>query len=405
MTATELRWRASPLTLSIVTCVAASISGALLTGRWELAAFAAPLLGVLCSIGWQRQVPTVVVHGMPPFQRCFEDEPVPVTVTADADDGSAVDLVCSVVAGMERSDGGDGPSLLVRAARWGRYPVRATVRVGGRGGLIEGTGTVDAAEICVFPFAPAQSTAIPRADLLDRLGTHRTRYTGPGVEFADIRPYVPGDQLRAVNWPVSARRGALHVTERLTDRAADIVVLIDTHPQPPGPATAATERTARGAAQVVQSALRYGDRAGLVALGSHGTRWLGADIGQRQFYRILDTMLGAADTFETATGTLAPRPAVPAGAIVIAFSTMIDTEFALALIDLRKRGHAVTAVDVLDGSPLEGDHDPLVHRMWAMQRAFMYRDMATVGVDIVGWPGTATLDQAMALVPVRRFRR
>jgi uncharacterized protein (DUF58 family) len=84
---------------------------------------------------------------------------------------------------------------------------------------------------------------------------------------------------------------------------------------------------------------------------------------------------------------------------------MIDTQFALALIDLRKRGHAVAVVDVLDGSPLEGDHDALVHRMWTMQRAFMYRDMATVGVDIVGWPGTATLDQAMALVPVRRSRR
>jgi len=348
-------------------------------------------------------VPTVVVHGSPSFQRCFEDEQVRVDVAADADDGSPVGVDCSAVPGMDLSD--TGPSLLVRAARWGRYPIRATVRVTGRGGLIEGSGTVDAAEVCVFPVAPPQSTAIPRTDLLDRLGTHLTRHTGPGVEFADIRPYVPGDQLRTVNWPVSARRGALHVTERLTDRAADVVVLIDTYPQPPGPASAATERTARGAAQVVQSALRYGDRAGLVALGGGRTRWLGADIGQRQFYRILDTMLGAADTFDTATGTLAPRSAVPVGAIVIAFSTMLDTEFALALIDLRKRGHAVVAVDVLEGSPIEGDHDPLVHRMWTMQRSFMYRDMATVGVDIVGWPGSATLDQAMALVPMRRARR
>ena len=74
----------------------------------------------------------------------------------------------------------------------------------------------------------------------------------------------------------------------------------------------------------------------------------------------------------------------------------------MALIDLRKRGHAVVAVDVLEGAPIEGDHDPLVARMWALQRSFMYRDMATVGVDIIGWPGTATLDQAMALVPDHR---
>lgn len=403
MVPVELRWRASALARSIATGAAVAITSALVTGRWELVAFAAPLVGVLCSLGWQRRVPSVNVDGNPLFQRCFEDEQAQLTVSASADDGSPVSLTCTAVAGMELSN--EAGTVTVRAARWGRYPIRATVRVGGRGGLVEGTGTADAAEVCVFPVAPPQSTGIPRTDLLDRLGTHLTRHTGPGVEFADIRPYVPGDQLRTVNWPVSARRGALHVTERLTDRAADVVVLVDTYPQPPGPATAATERTARGAAQVVQSALRYGDRAGLVALGSRTTRWLGADIGQRQFYRILDTMLGAADTYETATGTLAPRPAVPTGAIVIAFSTMLDTEFALALIDLRKRGHPVVAVDVLEGSPVEGEHDPLVHRMWAMQRSFMYRDMATVGVDIVGWPGDATLDQAMALVPVHRSRR
>ena len=130
-----------------------------------------------------------------------------------------------------------------------------------------GPASVDAADVFVFPMAPPQSTPIPRTELLDRLGTHLTRHIGPGVEYADVRRYVPGDQLRTVNWPVSARRGSLHVTERLTDRAADVVVLVDTYPQPPGPATEATDRTVRGAVQVVQSALRSGDRAGVVALG------------------------------------------------------------------------------------------------------------------------------------------
>ena len=85
------------------------------------------------------------------------------------------------------------------------------------------------------------------------------------------------------------------------------------------------------------------------------------------------------------TGTLAPRAALPPGAIVVAFSTLLDTEFALSLIDLRKRGHTVVAVDVLEGAPFEGEKDPLFTRMWAMQRSFMYRDMGTVGVDVVAW--------------------
>lgn len=119
---------------------------------------------------------------------------------------------------------------------------------------------------------------------------------------------------------------------------------------------------------------------------------------------MLDTVLGAGDRFERTTGTLAPRAAVPARAIVIAFSTLLDTEFALALIDLRKRGHVVLAVDILDSSPFEDDQDPLVDRMWALQRSAMYRDMATIGVDIVPWRGDNGLEQSMGVLPDRRRR-
>jgi uncharacterized protein (DUF58 family) len=90
---------------------------------------------------------------------------------------------------------------------------------------------------------------------------------------------------------------------------------------------------------------------------------------------------------------------------------MLDTEFALSLIDLRKRGHTVVAVDVLEGAPFgetaahgrsKETYDPLFTRLWTMQRSFMYRDMATIGVDVVSWPSENTLDQSMKMVPERR---
>jgi uncharacterized protein (DUF58 family) len=406
-TEVELRSRPSPLTRALVTCAAAAPAVALIGGYWQLVAFAAPLIGVLVSIGWQRAVPKVHVHAEPGSQRCFESEEVRLSVWADAETGdAAVTLTIETVDGMRLETAEPGPrqgqTVVVAADKWGRYPIVARVNVVSRGGLVQGTGLADAANVFVFPLAPPQSTAIPRTELLDRLGTHLTRHIGPGVEYADIRKYVPGDQLRTVNWSVSARRGSLHVTERLTDRAADVVVLIDGYPQPPGPATEATDRIVRGAVQVVQSALRSGDRAGIVALGDRHPRWLGADIGRRQFYRILDAVLTAGDGFENTPGTLAPRAAVPPGAIVIAFSTMLDTEFALALIDLRKRGHTVVAIDVLEGAPFEEERDRLVARMWSLQRSFMYRDMGTIGVDVVSWRGDVTLDQAMQLVPDHR---
>ena len=406
-TEVELHWRASPLTGAIVTCAAVAFAAALVASRWELIAFSAPLLGVVCTISWQRPRSTVLAHAQPGMLRCFETERAETTAWVSADGADvAVELTVSTIGGMELEilDGGAGQrsAVAVSAPRWGRYPLRGRVDATARGGLLSATATVDIADIYVFPLAPPQSTRIPRTELPDRLGTHLTRHIGPGVEYADIRAYLPGDQLRTVNWAVSARRGSLHVTQRLTDRAADVVVLLDLSAQAPGPATAATERAATGAAQVVQTALRNGDRAGIVGLGGRRPRWLGPDIGRRQFYRILDTVLGAGSEFETTTGTLAPRAAVPAGAVIVAFSTLLDTEFALALIDLCKRGHTVVAVDVLEGAPFEDRQDPIVERMWALQRSAMYRDMSVIGVDVIAWPAQVALDQSMRLVPEHR---
>ena len=395
------------MTRAIATCAALALAVGLISPCWQLIAFAAPLLGVLCSISWQRPLPKVNVHAEPGSQRCFETEQTQLTCWADTQTlGAAVELTVSAIDGMRlevvQRTSDRRQTLAASAERWGRYTVRATVEVVAHGGLLVGTGTVDAAEVTVFPMTPPQPTALPPTELLDRLGIHLTRHIGRGVEYADIRTYVPGDQLRTVNWPVSARRGRLHVTQRLTDRSADVIVLIDGYPQPVGPATVATERIVRGAAQVVQTALRNGDRAGIVALGGRRPRWLGADIGQRQFYRVLDTVLDAGDEFESTTGTLAPRAAIPTGAIVVGFSTLLDTEFALALIDLRRRGHVVVAVDVLQGAPFPAAQDPLVDRMWALQRSAMYRDMGTVGVDVVAWRADRTLDQSMRAVPDHR---
>ncbi len=391
-------------------CAAAALAAALVSGRWQLIAFAAPFLGVLASVNWQPRVSRLSVQAIPDLLRCFEnDQAATVVELAAVAEGTAAVLSVTAPPAMQiEVRAGGAPhrqSLSVSAERWGRYPLQAHVEVVAPGGLLAGTGTAEIADVFVFPVAAPQATPMPRTEMPDRLGTHLTRHVGPGVEYADIRAYVPGDQLRTVNWSVSARRGSLHVTQRLTDRAVDVAVLVDLSQQAPGPATAATQRAVEGAVQVVQSALRSGDRVGVIGLGGQQPRWLGADIGQRQFYRVLDTVLGAGDGFTTMTGTLAPQPAVPPGAVIIAFSTLLDASFGLALMDLRNRGHTVVVIDVLEGYPLDDEQDPTIQRMWALQRLAMYRDMGAVGVDVVAWPSEVTLDVAMRLLPQGRRGR
>ncbi|MBJ8345905.1 DUF58 domain-containing protein [Antrihabitans sp. YC2-6] len=391
------------MALVIATCAAAALAIAVVGSRWQLVAFAAPLLGVLTSVMWQ--IPSQRVRGFaePRTVRCFENEEVELAVVVEPVGAPTALTVTPLPIGGMTADSTQ-KTLRLSAERWGRYLVPVRVEAMAPNGLLVGSATLTVGEVHVYPLAAPQATPIPRTELPDRIGTHLTRRIGPGVEYADIREYVPGDQLRTVNWPVSARRGRLHVTERMTDRAADVVVLIDTYPQAPGPATDAVERSVRGATQIVQSALQRGDRAGIVGLG-RSPRWLGPDIGRRQFYRVLDTVLCVGDEFATTTGTLAPRAALPAGAIVIAFTTLLDTEFALSLIDLRRRGHTVVAVDILRGAPFQDELAPAIRRMWRLERKAMYRDMGTIGVDVVAWHEDITLEMAMRLIPDHSGRR
>lgn len=405
----RLRWRPAPLAFMLAIAAGVALLLALGFQRWQLVVFAVPMIGVLVTAPWQHSRTRIQVDGAGTV-RCFETEQVEFAVAAFVEEGHALlrmtpePLDGLAIDVIETADSGLAPAGLklgLAARRWGRYPAAVRVSALSPAGLAVATAVLPAGRLHVYPITDPQRFPLPRTELPERLGVHLTRKHGPGVEYADIRAYAPGDQLRLVNWPVSARRGKLYVTERYTNRSADVVLLVDTSQQAPGPATDSLELSVRGAAQVVQSTLQAGDRTAVVCLG-RAPRWLRPDIGRRQFYRIVDTVLDVGDEHIPTTGTLAPHSAVPLGAIVIAFSTLLDTQFALALIDLRKRGHVVVVVDVLRGSPFRDGLDPTLAKMWQLERTSMYRDMGSVGVDIVAWPEDARLDQVMRLIPEHR---
>lgn len=401
---------------ALATCAATALAAALLRQQWQLVVVAAPLLGALSAIAWLHRPPRGVhAGGDPQTAQCFESETVDVRITVQHSGGQAELTVRLVLAaGIElvgdepanaTSDATTTLDYRLVARRWGTYPLAVRVTAIGAGGLLRANVTLSAVEVRIYPLAPPEPATVPHPELSARLGTHLTRRHGSGVEYADIRTYVPGDPLRAINWPVSARRGQLHVTERFTDRAADVVAVIDTYPQAPGPASAALQQSVSGATQVVQAALQRGDRAGVIALGRR-PRWLGPDLGRRQFYRVLDTVLDVGGTRPVHVGTLAPRPAVPPGATVVAFSTLLESDFALALIDLRRRGHVVIVLDVLRGAPFAVGLDPLTARIWRLERKKVHRDLGLSGVDVIAWPEESTLDQALSqLGPASAHRR
>ena len=51
------------------------------------------------------------------------------------------------------------------------------------------------------------------ADVL--AGQYLSAFRGRGIEFDEVRPYVPGDDVRHIDWNVTARTGDLHIKEFL----------------------------------------------------------------------------------------------------------------------------------------------------------------------------------------------
>jgi len=411
-----VRWQLAPRSLSLATAALLGLAAAILTGHAALVLLAAPALGALALMPRRGRPAGLAVDVAPSRSRCFEGENVTVTATVRADTRDGVRPLDEIVIELETApqvtptDGARTQTLLrarrgsarwvVRPDRWGRYSpgvIRVTCRAGLGGFQAVLLASVDQLE--VFPRPARMRPRLVPAELLRRIGEHTGRAVGQGVEFAGIRPYLPGDQLRDVNRAVSIRRGQLHVNQRAASRAADLVVMIDAFGGSGPVADRTLDLAVHGAATLVTAYLRVSDRAGLVVLGGL-LRWLGPAAGDRQFYRIAEMMLAARyDSFVTPDLGRIPRTALPPGTLVVVFSPLLDPRGLGAIADLRQRGFPAIVVDTLRDEPLADTRSAaagLALRLWRLDRAATRSALRDLGVPVLGWDGGTELDSVLA---------
>src|SRR5580765_7876415 len=61
-------------------------------------------------------------------------------------------------------------------------------------------------------------------------GDERSRLAGPGIEFAHVREYQPGDDVRRIDWQLTARSDRAYVREAHDERGLDIWLVVDVSP-------------------------------------------------------------------------------------------------------------------------------------------------------------------------------
>jgi uncharacterized protein (DUF58 family) len=259
----------------------------------------------------------------------------------------------------------------------------------------------------------------PRPEALRRLvrpmetqafaGNEVSRRKGDGVEFADIRPFVPGDRVRRINWRSSARRNGLYVNEMRPEQNADVVVFLDTFTDlrrsPEGDSS--LELAVRAAAALVDLYMHRRDRVGLVGFG--GTlRWLRPAMGERQLYRLVDALIDTEVVLSYAWKGLEviPSRTLPPKSLVVALSPLLDDRTVGALFDLRGRGYDLAVVELTPLAfvpPGRRETEKLAYRLWDMQREALRGRFLEMGVAVTTWRPGEPLDASLA--PVSTFRR
>src|SRR5436309_14050829 len=105
-------------------------------------------------------------------------------------------------------------------------------------------------------------------------GDFRSSAPGDGAELLLVRPYVPGDDVRRIDWNVTARTGEPHVRVHLAERVLVTWLVLDTSPSMQfGTGERRKADVAEGAAiAVAHLATRRGNRLGLVTFGDSQPR-------------------------------------------------------------------------------------------------------------------------------------
>ncbi|MEW2517030.1 DUF58 domain-containing protein [Actinacidiphila alni] len=404
-----LRWRPSPLLrrLTAVSVLALCLAAAL--GRAELVLVAAPLLWWLASA--DRALPTDVrvgTRGDP--DRCQEGEEVTVSCVVRFD--GLVNISSAVLplpAGLELLHAPELPACAVdratltwrlRAVRWGRRRTGSlSLAVRGPGGLCLAIVNGPVAEVIVLPAPAAADAVLLPAELPRRVGEHPVASPGSGLEFEGLRPYRPGDRPRQVNWAVSARRGELFVTTRQDERSFDLIVLIDAFLRVGPFGHDSLDLSVRGASGLARAHLRHGERVGVVAVGG-SLRGLAPGVGAHQFHRVAEAVLDVRlnDSFVDPDVNTLPPTVLPHGALTVFFSPLLDERARLTARELRRTGHPLTVVDVLNTAPhtaRRSSLDSTAVRLWRLDRAADRWELRQSGVPVVLWDELVPLSAAL----------
>lgn len=187
-------------------------------------------------------------------------------------------------------------------------------------------------------------------------GQYRSAFRGRGIEFEEVRGYVPGDDVRAIDWKVTARMNYPYIKSYREERELSVMIAVDISSST---ATGTREQLretllAQVGAVLTLIALNNNDKVGLVTYSDRLETYHPPRKGKSTVWRILQEVLGHQELRHEATphtnlfGLFSFLNSIlKRRSVVFVLSDFFDTGFEQPLAALAKQ-HDVTGVVVRD---------------------------------------------------------
>jgi uncharacterized protein (DUF58 family) len=299
--------------------------------------------------------------------------------------------------------------LTLRCERWGAYSdARVRVRRYDRLRLVADEHEIELGKpLRVYPGKVVlRAVARPR-ETRASVGDEVSRAKGEGIELAELRPFVAGDDLRRINWRATARAGELVVNELHPERNTTVVLILDVLTDLQSTRGAPLDRSVQAATALAERYLARRDRVGLLAIGG-GLRWLRSGSGATQIHRIADTLLEVRALVAT---DREPRPlaiplrTIPSKALLLVLSPLLEDAVVRTVLELRGRGFDLGVVEIppLPYLEVKGENAKLAVRLLRLERDLLRSRFRSRGIAVVEWSEDGSLESTVRAM--EEFRR
>jgi uncharacterized protein (DUF58 family) len=124
-------------------------------------------------------------------------------------------------------------------------------------------------------------------------GNYVSAFKGTGMEFEEVREYVPGDDVRLIDWNVTARMQIPYIKVHKEEREMTLMLMIDVSPSQrfSGSGRRKNELSADMAAVLAFLAIRNNDKVGLIAFSDHVEAYIPPKKGRGHVWNIIRSVL------------------------------------------------------------------------------------------------------------------